>query len=122
MAPIPKVPPIPEQERTALVVALLEIIQLQQEQLQAQADEIARMKGNKGKPDIKPCSLEKDSGGQKTPKPGQRPGSANRSKTADLTIHETKVLKAPNVPPGSAFKGFENFTVQGLVFESHNIL
>lgn len=122
MAPIPKVPPIPERERTPVVVALLEIIQLLQERLQAQADEIARMKGNKGKPDIKPSSLEKDSGGQPTPNPGQRPGSAKRSKTAEITIHETKVLKAPNVPPGSEFKGFESFTVQGLVLEPHNIL
>ena len=122
MASIPKVPPIPEQERTAVVVALLEIIQLQQERLQALTDEIARMKGNKGKPDIKPSSLEKDSGGQENPKPGQRPGSAKRSKTADLTIHETRVLKAPNIPSGSEFKGYESFTVQGLVFESHNIL
>ena len=122
MTPIPKVPPIPERERTPVVTALLEIIQLQQEQIQALADEIARMKGNKGKPDIKPSPLEKPSPSQAKPNPGQRPGSAKRSKTADLTIHETKVLKAPNVPPGSEFKGFEDFTVQGLVLKSHNIL
>src|SRR6266542_2135515 len=124
MASVPKVPPISEQERTPVVVALLEIIQLQQERLQALADEIARMKGNKGKPEIKPSSLEKDPSVQANPNPnpGQRPGSAKRSKTAELTIHETKVLKAPNVPPGSEFKGYESFTVQCLVFESHNIL
>lgn len=122
MAPIPKAPPIPERERTPVVTALLEIVQLQQERIQALADEIARLKGNKGKPDIKPSPLEKPPPSQAQPNPGQRPGSAKRSKTAGLTIHETKVLKAPNVPPGSEFKGLEDFTVQGLVFKSHNIL
>ena len=122
MAPIPKAPPIPEQERTPVVTALLEIVQLQQERIQELADEIARLKGNKGKPDIKPSPLEKPPPSQAKPKPGQRPGSAKRSKTAELTIHETKLLKAQDVPPGSEFKGFENFTVQGLILKSHNIL
>ena len=118
----PKIPYIQEEERTPVVVTLLEIIQLQQEQIQALTDEIARLKGNKGKPDIKPSALEKDSTGGQNPIPDKRPGSAKRSKTGELKIHETKVLKAPNVPPGSTFKGYEDYTVQGLVFESHAIL
>ena len=40
----PKIPEIPEAERTPLVVALLEIIQLQQEQIQALKDEIAQLR------------------------------------------------------------------------------
>jgi hypothetical protein len=31
-------------------------------------------------------------------------------------------VKADNVPPGSTFKGYEEFTVQGLVFQPQNTL
>ena len=42
MKKIPRIVDIPEEDRTPLVVTLLEIIQLQQEQIQALKDEIAR--------------------------------------------------------------------------------
>ena len=45
MKPIAKIPHIPDEERTPLVVALLEIIQIQQEQIQELRDEITRLKG-----------------------------------------------------------------------------
>ena len=66
-----RIPEIPEEERTPLVVALLEIVHLQQEQIQTLRDEIARLKGQKPRPKIKPSNLEGDSakddeeGGQK---------------------------------------------------------
>jgi hypothetical protein len=123
MTSMPKIPKIPDEERTPLVVALLEIIQLQQEQIQALKDEIARLKGQKPRPKIKPSKLEDESGnkGEKKDK-GKRPGSARRSKCAVLEIHETKVVKAENVPSGSRLKGYEDFTVQGLVIKPHNVL
>jgi hypothetical protein len=121
MASIPKIPDIPEEERTPLVVALLEIIQLQQEEIQALKDEIARLKGHKPKPKIKPSKLEQDS--DKDDKRGKekRPGSDRRSKRGELEIHETKIVTAENVPAGSRFKGYEDFTVQGLVIKPHNV-
>ena len=88
MATIPKVPYIPEAQRTSVVVALLEIIQFQNEQIQALKNEIARLKGQKSKPEIKPSQLEKDPVSNETT--GQRPGSAKRSKTGEIHIHETK--------------------------------
>jgi hypothetical protein len=116
-----KIPKIPEEELTPLVVALLEIIGFQQEQIQELRDEIARLKGQKPKPKIKPSTLEKDSGG-KDKQAGwpKRPGSAKRQKAP--TIHETVILRAHDVPKGSTFKGYEDFTVQGLVVEPHNKL
>jgi hypothetical protein len=122
---IPKIPEIPEAERTPLVVALLEIIQLQQEQIQALKDEIAQLKGEKPRPKIKPSKLEpgtgsKDKEGDK--EPGKRPGSAKRSKLAELEIHETVVLKVEGVPAGSTFKGYEDYTVQGVILKAQNIL
>lgn len=122
MVSLPNVPSIPDEERTPVVVVLLEIIALLKEQIQALKDEIARLKGHKPKPNIQPSGLEKDSESKEKNSTGNRPGSAKRSKTGELEIHETRVLKAENVPVGSTFKGYENYTVQGLVFRPHNIL
>jgi len=118
----PKIPDIPEEERTPLVVALLEIIHLQQEQIQTLKDEIARLKGQKPRPKIKPSKLEQDSAKDDKNGKTKRPGSARKSKRGELEIHETKVVKADDVPPGSRFKGYEDFTVQALVIKPHNVL
>jgi hypothetical protein len=61
-----KPPTIPEEEKSALVIELLtliehqsSIIQQQAEQIQQLKDEIARLKDHPRKPNIKPSSLEK---------------------------------------------------------------
>ena len=123
MKATPKIPRIPEEERTPLVVALLEIIQVLLEQNQELRDEIARLKGEKPKPKIKPSVLEKPSGQKETKDTeGKRPGSAKREKTKKLVIHNTVIIEAPNVPPGSILNGFEDFTVQGILFQLNNTL
>ncbi|MDA2924915.1 transposase [Acidobacteria bacterium AH-259-L09] len=117
----PRIPDIPEEERTPLTVALLEIIHLQEKQIQALKDEIARLKGQKPKPKIKPSMLEKSSGSKKENKAKEkRPGSAKRSKTSELKIHETVVVRPDNLPVGSKFKDYQDFTVQDIVFRPHN--
>jgi len=50
---------ISEEEKTPVVLELLEIINFQSEEIQKLNDEIARLKGEKGKPCIKPSRLEK---------------------------------------------------------------
>ncbi len=123
MKTIPKIPPIAEEERSPLLVALLEIIRIQQEQIQELRDEIARLKGQKPKPKIKPSVLEKDSLRKEAKDTGgKRPGSAKREKTKELEIHNTEIIAAPNVPPGSQRRGFEDFVVQGILFQLNNTL
>lgn len=118
---IPRIVDIPEEERTPLVVTLIEIIQLQQEQIQALKDEIARLKGQKPKPEIKPSKLEKGAG-KKEGKDveGKRPGSAKRSKTSELMIDQTVLIRPVNLPEGSRFKGYQDYTVQDIVFRAYN--
>jgi hypothetical protein len=113
-------PEIPEEERTPLVLALLEIIQFQREQIQELKDEIARLKGQKPRPKIKPSTLERDRVNNQKSGAKKRPGSCKRRKA--LTIHETVIVKTGEVPKGSVFKGYEDFTVQGLVLGPHNTL
>ena len=120
---IPRIPDIPEEERTPLVVALLEVIHLQQEQIQELRDEIARLKGQKPKPKIKPSILEKGPGSKDNKQSeGRRPGSLKRSKTGEIKIHETVVIRPDNLPEGSKFKDYQDYTVQDIVFRPHNTL
>ena len=101
-----KIPHIPEEERTPLVTALLEIVRIQQELIQELRDEIARLKGDKPRPKIKPSVLEKGPGDRgKTGVGAKRPGSAKRKKNDKLEIHERRIVRADNVPAGSRFKG-----------------
>jgi hypothetical protein len=118
---IPRIVDIPEEERTPHVVTLLEIVQLQQEQIQGLKDEIARLKGENPRPKIKPSKLEKG-GGKKKGKDGKRSGSLKRSKTADLEIHQSVIIGPEHLPEGSTFKEHQEYTVQDIVFRSHNTL
>ncbi len=116
-------PDIPDGELTPLVRQLLDIIYLQHERIQQLEervlqleDEIARLKGLKTRPRIAPSTLEK------TPRPprdpdAKRPGSAKRSKTAELIITTEKVIPLVDKPDGAIFKGYEDFVVQDLVIE-----
>src|SRR5271165_4963299 len=128
-------PDIPEAERTPLVRQLLEIIRFQQErihQLEDQVrlqqerihqleDEIARLKGLKTRPRIAPSALETPTRPPRDPN-AKRPGSAKRSKTAQLTITEETVIRLPHIPEGAVFKGYEDFVVQDLTLKPRVIL
>src|SRR3954471_22744483 len=116
-------PDIPEAERTPLVRQLLEILRLQQERIQQLdervhqlEDEVARLKGLKARPRIAPSALETPPRPPRDPD-AKRPGSAKRSKTAQLTVTEEIVVPLPDVPPEAVFKGYEDFVVQDLILQ-----
>jgi hypothetical protein len=122
MSKPPKIPDIPENERTPLVVHLLEVIRYQSEIIQRLRDEIAILKGDKPKPDIKPSGMEKGEKKNTDSSSGKRPGSAKRSKTKELKIHEVILLSPEHIPEGSTFKGYKECAVQGIIIKPHNIL
>jgi hypothetical protein len=75
----------------------------------AQRDEIARLKGGPGRPDIKPNS--KPSGMEQATDPEPPGGSGEErrrrgSTRAKLTIDETREIKLVAPPPGARFKGY----------------
>jgi hypothetical protein len=115
---IPQVADLPPDQITPLVLMLLEICHHQREQIQQLRDEIARLKGEKPRPKIKPSTLEKP---PREKKKGKRPKRRNkRRKTRKLTIHETISIPPAEIPEGSRFKGYEDFTVQDIRIELHN--
>ena len=112
--PLPEIPP---EQRSPVVLRLLEIIQQQHELIQQLRDEIAVLKGHKPRPQIAPSCLE--SSPRPPAAPGdKRPGSSKRPKNAHLAVHAEVRLTVPDTPPGSVAKGYEEFVVQELVFEA----
>jgi hypothetical protein len=118
------VPPPPDIDRLSalelkvLVVELLGRVSDLNRTVSEQREEIARLKGLKGRPDIKPSI--KPSGMERAghSKPWSPPRRGGGGKTAKRVVHEERIVKA-SVPPGSRFKGYESFVVQDLVLRPH---
>ena len=132
MKKIDEIPFISIEEATPLVKTLVGIIDLLREEnqrlasnLQELRDEIAILKGEKAKPKFKSSKMDKHTDkneGDGNDQPQKRAGSAKRSKTAELTIHESIVVPpVESAPIGSRFKGYRDVVIQGLVIKSHNI-
>jgi len=111
-------PNIAEDQVTPLVAELLAIIELQIEEIQLLKDEIARLKGQKPKPKIKPSILQKTRSSAKKKKRKKR---AKQSKTKKIEIHQIISIAPEHIPAGSIFKGYQDYTVQDLIISNWNI-
>jgi hypothetical protein len=115
-----KLPEIPDKALTPLVEQLLAIIEHQNAIIQELKDEIARLKKQPPRPKIKPSSLNKNKNRSGKASRNKRPGSNKRAKTAELTIHNTEPIEPELIPPGSQFRGYNDFVVQDLCIKSCN--
>src|SRR5262245_20244166 len=104
-------PDIPDDQRTPLVLLLLDLLHQQQEQIARLQDEVATLKGLKPRPQIRPSTLEAPPPLPPT-SPQKRPGSDKRPKNAQLTIHREVLVPLPDPPQGAVFKGYEDYLVQ----------
>lgn len=127
---LPSYDEIPVAEHSETLQQVLAVCQRQQERivlleetvLQLK-DEIAILKGEKPRPQIKPSSLNKDTSEGKGPSQGSarrlRRGEQGKQPKA-LEIHETHILEPAQIPAGAVFKGYEDYLVQGLRITLHN--
>jgi Transposase IS66 family len=102
----------------SLVLKLLEEMAELRRTIAAQRDEIARLKGGSGRPNIKPSGMDQAT---EPTAPGslgdqRRRRGGTRSK---LSIHEERTVKVAAPPPGSRFKDHTNFVVQDLVIRPY---
>jgi len=86
-----------------------------------QREEIARLKGLKGRPEIKPSGMENATAPAGPKLAGNQPrrGKSLPLRRRGVSI-EVRVLKA-SAPAGSRFKGYETYLVQELVRSVHAI-
>lgn len=105
---------------------LKEQVLQQAETIRELRDEIAVLKGQKGRPVIKPSRMDKETGKDDADDPpggnrrSRRAPSGKAAKTAELEIHEERRIQATGVPAGSRFLGHREFTVQDLCIRARN--
>jgi len=112
------------QEQANQLAECKALIEAQREEIQRLKDTIALLKGQQGRPKIKPSRLEKGKPGSTQEGGGtgseqKRAGSAKRAQTAHLTIDQTEIIRPEPVPPGAVFKGYQDYVVQELEIQVH---
>ena len=101
-------------ERVGLLVELSGRVVTLEQVVGEQREEIARLKGLKGRPTIKPSGMDNAT---EPPKPGKKGKRRFRGRVAPRVGIEDQVVKVA-VPEGSRFKGYEPFLVQDLVISA----
>ena len=105
----PDIDGLPPELKQFLLMLLAENADLKRQNVELR-DEIARLKGLNGRPQIKPSGMEDAT----TANPGDRGASQRRrGKIVPRVSVADQILKV-EVPPGSRFKGYEDFVVQEL--------
>ena len=117
MSPPPDVDRLSHADLKDLVLRLLEEVVELQRTVAAQRDEIARLKGGSGRPNIKPSGMDSAT----EPKQSLAGGEPRQkgSKTSKLSIHEERTVELEAPPQGARFKGYTDYVVQDLMIRPH---
>jgi hypothetical protein len=117
MAPPEDLDGLSNADLKSLVLKLLEEVAALRRTIASQRDEIARLKGGSGRPNIKPSGMDQATE-PKSPSTGVGPRPKG-GKASKLLIHEERIVRVASLPSGSRFKGYMNFVVQDLVIRPH---
>jgi hypothetical protein len=122
---------IPDDRTRALIVRLLNLIEdltadlrAAQEEIQQQRDEINRLKGEQGKPDIKP-NKEPPTTDHSSERERRQPiERLKRGKRATITINREDIARVDpaTLPPDAKFQGYEDVVVQDIIIQTDNVL
>src|SRR5665213_2680248 len=112
MSPPADLDDLPASDLRTLVLQLLGEVSALKQLVAEQRAEIARLKGLKGPPSIKPSGMEQAS--EAKPRAGRGKRRGRGSKRITRVAVEDRVLTA-EVPAGSRFRGYESFLIQDLV-------
>lgn len=96
-----------------------------QVEIQRLRDEIARLKGEQGKPKIKPNKSGASGQDVSSEKERRKPKRWSKSsKTEDIPIDREQVLEVDRdtLPPDAEFKGYADVVVQDVIFRTDNVL
>ncbi len=122
-----ELPNLRPEDRTPLVEALLDILRQVLDRVdqlevtnQQLRDEIAVLKGQKPRPQIRPSLLPLPPQPTGSTGEARRRGKPTQPRTVELTIHHEKPLHPLPLPQGAIFKGYEPYIVQDLRIESDN--
>jgi hypothetical protein len=120
-------PDIPPEQRTPVVETLLDLVRqvldhahALEETNQQLRDEIALLKGQKPRPQLRPSILLQPSPTATPPSHPRRRGKPTRPRIPELTIHREVLLHPPTLPEGAIFKGVEPYVVQELLIHTEN--
>jgi hypothetical protein len=112
--PPPALAGLSRPELEALLVELFGKVAALEKVVDEQREEIARLKGMKGRPNIKPSGMDRAT---EPPKPAKKGKRRFRGKVTPRVSIEDQVVKIA-VPEGSRFQGHEPFLVQDLVISA----
>jgi hypothetical protein len=122
---------ISDDRARALIVRLLNLIEDQaadlraaQQEIQRQRDEINRLKGEQGKPDVKPNKQPPPTDHSSERERRQPTERVKRGKRASITINREDLARVdPDcLPPDAKFQGYEDVLVQDIIIRTDNVL
>jgi hypothetical protein len=105
----------------AIIEALLGELRDLKELVQAQRDEIARLKGEQGKPQIRPQVRQDRSSERERPRESEAAPTLPEPRVLPVQREVVLRLDRETLPPGAEHAGYEDCTVQDIVFFAEEV-
>jgi Transposase IS66 family len=106
------------EQLSAIILAQAELIQELQALVQQLRDELARLKGEQGKPHVRPQARQDHSSERERPPDVVAPTPSVVEMAVVVTREEVLRLDRACLPPTAEHAGYEDFTVQDVVFQA----